>query len=238
MRANQLIRRFHDGIAWLAQIVMFLMLGLLVFPSRLLPQAWVGIGLGLVLALVARPVAAALCLSWFGWKPREIGLAGWIGLRGAMPVILATIPIMKGLPDGDRIFHLVFFIVVVSTIVPGAGIVQAALRSRLGWRVAGPRNAALELHLARRLDRELHEFPIDDRVRACGLELRELPLPDTCAVVLVMRADEPLPARGSTRLAADDLLYVMCSERDLETVEHWLRPEVDTVTRTKTRSGA
>ena len=232
------LRRVHDAFAWLCQVSMFLMLGLLVFPSRLLPQAWVGIGLGLVLALVARPVAAALCLSWFGWKPREIGLAGWIGLRGAMPVILATIPIMKGLPDGDRIFHLVFFIVVVSTIVPGAGIVQAALRSRLGWRVAGPRNAALELHLARRLDRELHEFPIDDRVRACGLELRELPLPDTCAVVLVMRADEPLPARGSTRLAADDLLYVMCSERDLETVEHWLRPEVDTVTRTKTRSGA
>jgi cell volume regulation protein A len=209
------LRRVHDSIAWLSQVLMFLMLGLLVFPSRLLPLAWVGIGLGLVLALVARPVAALLCLSAIGWRPRESAFAGWVGLRGAVPIILATFPIIKGLSIGDRVFHIVFFIVVVSAIVPGASIIPIALRSRLGRRVKASPGAALELNVMKKMDRELHAFNLPREAPACGKTLRDLPLPESAAIVLIVRADQPFPARGSSQLLAEDLLYVVCPDKDL-----------------------
>src|SRR5690606_12989117 len=99
------LRRVHDAIAWMAQVLMFLMLGLLLFPSELVPVLGTGLALGLVLAFVARPLASLLCLSALGWKPRESLFVGWIGLRGAVPIILATFPIIAGLPNGDRVFH-------------------------------------------------------------------------------------------------------------------------------------
>tara|TARA_R110002072_G_scaffold217365_2_gene374994 strand:+ start:14387 stop:15904 length:1518 start_codon:yes stop_codon:yes gene_type:complete len=212
------LRRVHDSLAWLCQVTMFLMLGLLVFPSRLLPLAGVGITLGLVLAVVARPLAAMACLSVLGWKPRHAALVSWIGLRGAVPIILATFPIIKGMPDGDHIFHLVFFVVAVSAVIPGASIIPVALRSRLAKRSKPARGAALELHMMKQLDRELREFTIDGESPACGKTLRELPLPDSTAIVLIVRADEPVAARGSTELQADDMLYIVCPLTDLEAV--------------------
>lgn len=217
------LRRVHDAIAWLAQVLMFLMLGLLVFPSRLLPLAWIGIGIGLVLALVARPLAAFLCLSWFGWKWREVGLVGWIGLRGAVPIILATFPVMQGLPGADRVFHVVFFVVVVSAVVPGASITWVALRSRMGRRVS-PTTSTLELQHAERIDHDLHQFTIDAAAPAAGRTLRELALPESAAVVMIVRGDEPLPARGSSQLQDGDLLYVVCDGRELPAVSRLLLP--------------
>jgi len=211
------LRRVHDAIAWLAQVLMFLMLGLLVFPSRLWPLAGIGIGVGLVLALVARPLAALLCLSWFGWRPREIGLVGWIGLRGAVPIILATFPVMQGLPGADRVFHVVFFVVVVSAVVPGASIALVALRTRLGWRVS-PTNSTLELQHADRIDHDLHQFVIEAASPAAGRTLRDLALPDSAAVVLIVRGDQPLPARGSSQVRVGDMLYVVCDQNELAAV--------------------
>ncbi len=215
------LRRVHDSIAWLSQVLMFLMLGLLVFPSRLLPEAAVGIGIGLVLGLVARPVATFVCLGWFRWPAREIALVSWTGLRGAVPIVLATFPVMKGLPGADRIFHIVFFVVVVSAIVPGATIRFAALRSRLGRRV-GARSGTLELQLAERAGRSIHEFTVDPASKACGTALRELRLPESVAVVLILRVGEPLAARGSTVIEAGDVLFVVSDESDLTSIEEWL----------------
>jgi cell volume regulation protein A len=216
------LRRVHDSLAWLCQVTMFLMLGLLVFPSRLMPLAGAGIALGLVLAFVARPVVAMACLSALGWRPRQAALASWIGLRGAVPIILATFPIIKGLPDGDRIFHLVFFVVVVSAVIPGASIIPVALRSRLAMRAKPTQGTALELHVMKRLDRELLELVIAADSPVCGRALREVPLPDSTAIVLIVRDDEPLPARGSTELHADDLLYLVSATGDLEEVRRIL----------------
>lgn len=210
------LRRVHDSVAWLCQVAMFLMLGLLVFPSRLIPLAGVGISLGLVLAVVARPLAAMVCLSALGWRPRQAALVSWVGLRGAVPIILATFPIIKGLPSGDRIFHLVFFVVVVSAMIPGASIVFVALRSGLGKRTKPTPGAALELHLMKKLDRELHELVLAADSPVCGKTLRELSMPDSGAVVLIVRGDEPLAPRGSTVLQADDLLYILCPLHDLD----------------------
>jgi len=218
------LRRVHDSLAWLCQVTMFLMLGLLVFPSRLMPMLGVGVALGLVLAFVARPLAAMVCLTALRWRPRHAALVGWVGLRGAVPIILATFPIIKGLPDGDRIFHLVFFVVVVSAVIPGASIIPVALRSGMAKRSKPARGAALELHVMKKLDRELREIAIEPTSPARGKALRELDLPESTAIVLIVRADEPLAARGSTELLADDLLYIVCPADDLAAVQERFAP--------------
>ena len=124
--------RVHDAVAWLGQVVMFLVLGLLSFPSRLFAVGWVGLALGLVLALVARPLSAMLCLLPFRYPARESLFIGWVGLRGAVPIILAIFPVLAGAPAAHHIFNVVFFIVVLSTIVPGATVRWAARRLGVG----------------------------------------------------------------------------------------------------------
>lgn len=218
------LRRVHDALAWMAQVLMFLMLGLLVFPSKLVPMIGTGLALGLVLAFVARPLAALVCLSLLGWKPRESLFVGWIGLRGAVPIILATFPIITGLPNGERVFHLVFFVVVVSAIIPGASIVPFTLWSRLGNRAKPAPSAALELHLLKPLDRELHDYTLDANAPACGKLIRDIILPDSVAIVLIVRNDEPLPARGSTTLQPNDLLYIVGTKRELQQLQSLLHP--------------
>jgi cell volume regulation protein A len=121
------VRRVHDSLAWLAQVAMYLLLGLLVVPSRLPEVAVPAVALGLLLALVARPVAVALCLAPFRFAPRVVAYLGWVGLRGATPIILATFPVLVQAPGAERIFHVVFFVVVANALVPGA-TVRAATR--------------------------------------------------------------------------------------------------------------
>src|SRR5438309_8582335 len=105
---------------------MFLVLGLLSFPSRLVAVGWVGLALGLVLALVARPLSTLLCLAPFRFTARESLFVGWVGLRGAVPIILAIFPVLAGARQAHHIFNVVFFVVVVSTIVPGSTVRWAA----------------------------------------------------------------------------------------------------------------
>jgi potassium/hydrogen antiporter len=114
--------RVHDGLAWLAQVSMFLMLGLLVFPSRLQAVALPATGLALVLAFVARPLVVTLCLLPFRYSWAERVYIGWVGLRGAVPIILATFPVLAHVPGSEQLFDVVFFAVVVSGVLPGATV--------------------------------------------------------------------------------------------------------------------
>jgi potassium/hydrogen antiporter len=118
--------RVHDGLAWLAQVAMFLMLGLLVFPSRLGAVAVPGTVLALVLAFVARPLVVNLCLLPFRYSGKERLYVGWVGLRGAVPIILATFPVLAQVPGSDTLFNLVFFAVVVSGLLPGATVARVS----------------------------------------------------------------------------------------------------------------
>ena len=114
--------RFHDGLAWLMQVTMFLMLGLQVFPARLVPIAWVGLLISLFLIFVARPASVHTALAFSPMSYKEQTLVAWAGLRGAVPIILATFPLLAGVKQADTIFHMVFFIAVTSVVMQGTAI--------------------------------------------------------------------------------------------------------------------
>jgi len=119
---QQSILRFHDGLAWLMQVTMFLMLGLQVFPARLVPIAWVGLLISLFLIFVARPASVHTALAFSPMSYKEQTLVAWAGLRGAVPIILATFPLLAGVKQADTIFHMVFFIAVTSVVMQGTAI--------------------------------------------------------------------------------------------------------------------
>ena len=120
------IGRFHDGVGWLMQIAMFLVLGLLVFPTQLPAVAWRGVGLALVLMLVARPLAIWLSLAFTSFNWRDKLLISWVGLRGAVPIVLATFPLAAGVPFAGDIFNVVFFVVFLSVALQGTSISVAS----------------------------------------------------------------------------------------------------------------
>lgn len=208
------LTRVHDAVAWFAQVSMFLMLGLLVDPSNLIPVAGTGLALGLVLAVVARPIAALLCLLPLRWHRPQLIFTAWVGIRGAVPIILATIPVMAGIPNAERVFNIVFFIVVVSTIVPGATIVALARRLKLGDLDAPAPAAHIEMHSRRRLEGDIFVYRIDPAVAVCGAKLSELAFPVDATVLLIVRGDLLIPARGNTRLEAGDYVYAFCRSTD------------------------
>ncbi len=208
------LTRVHDAIAWLSQVSMFLMLGVLVFPSKLLPVAGVGLALGLGLAVLARPLVVTMCLLPFRWSAREIGYVSWVGIRGAVPIILGTFPVMADLPGGERIFHIVFFIVVVSSLVPGASIVPLTRRLKLDDPEPPMPMAALELHSLRPMGGEIHAYRIEPTVAACGVPLSQVRFPDGAAAIMVVRGDRIMAARGYTVLQAGDHVYVFCRPGD------------------------
>jgi cell volume regulation protein A len=119
---QQSILRFHDGLAWLMQVTMFLMLGLQVFPARLVPIAWAGLLISLFLIFVARPASVHTALAFSPMSYREQTFVAWAGLRGAVPIILGTFPLLAGIKQADTIFHMVFFIAVTSVVMQGTAI--------------------------------------------------------------------------------------------------------------------
>ena len=213
------LTRIHDALAWLSQIAMFLMLGLLVFPSRLLSVAAVGVGVGLAVAFVARPLAVLLCLLPFRYPPKHVAYMSWVGLRGAVPIILATFPVLAGVPGAERMFDLVFFIVVVSSFLPGATI--RLVTRRLGLIVpekpAPP--AVMEINASHPLNGEITSFYIEPSLAVSGVALSEIDFPPGASVVLIVRGKELVPAKGNTTLTPGDHAYVFYRREDRAFVE-------------------
>jgi cell volume regulation protein A len=208
------VLRVHDATAWVAQVGMFLLLGLLVVPSKLLPVAGLGLLLGLFLAFVARPLAVLLCLWPFGYTKRELAYVSWVGLRGAVPIILATFPVMAHGRGADETFHLVFFIVVVNAIIPGSTIRYVTDKLGLRSKDPPPPPAVLEVTSMEQLQGKVLAFFVDKASAASGVAIRELPFPQGAYVMLVVRAQTLLPPRGELVLTPGDHLYVIADERD------------------------
>ncbi|HEX6105373.1 MAG TPA: potassium/proton antiporter, partial [Gemmatimonadales bacterium] len=218
--------RIHDALAWLSQIGMFLMLGLLVFPSRLGEVAPLGLGLALLLAILIRPLVVALCLAPFGYPASEKLFIGWVGLRGAVPIVLAAFPVLAGAPGADRIFHLVFFIVVVGAIVPGGTVAWATRRLGLQTHEPPAPQAVLAIESRMPLRGELMSFYIDEALVVAGMRLDDLDFPDGAAVALVVRGNELVAPRGATELRPGDHVYVIAQHEDRALIQLMFgRPE-------------
>jgi cell volume regulation protein A len=211
--------RIHDALAWLGQVAMFLLLGLLAAPARLVEVAALGAAVAVVLAVVIRPLVVTLLLTPFGGPFRERGYIGWVGLRGAVPIVLATFPVLLGVPGAERIFDLVFFVVVVSALIPGATV--AWVTGRLGLeRPEPPRPPAiLEIESRQPLSGALLSYTVDPALPVAGVPLSDLPLPEGAAVALVVRGRDLLPGRGGTVLEPGDHVYLIVRPEDEPLIE-------------------
>jgi cell volume regulation protein A len=209
------ILRVHDALAWLGQVVMFVVLGLISFPHRLLAVGAVGLVLGLALALVARPLAVVLCLLPFRFRARETLFVAWVGLRGAVPIILAILPLLAGAPEAGRIFDVVLFIVVVSALVPGAMVTWMARQLRVEVNAAPPPAAVLEIASTFPLRGDVHAFYLAPSSAVSGAPVGDVPLPPGAAIVLLLRARQPMAPQPETVLATGDHVFVFCHAADL-----------------------
>ncbi|MEX2180290.1 MAG: potassium/proton antiporter [Gemmatimonadaceae bacterium] len=206
--------RTHDASAWLSQIVMFLVFGLLVFPGQL-PEVWkVGLLLAFILVFVARPLVVALCLLPFRYTAREIGYSGWIGLRGAVPIVLAIYPVLAGAPGAHQIFNVVFFVVVVNAILPGATVAWATKLFQMDTDEPPRPHAVLELESMEPIRGDLMTFYVDEALAVTGAPLSELPFPEGAAIALIIRGNEMVPPKGTTALLPGDYVYIFARPED------------------------
>ncbi|WP_255000845.1 potassium/proton antiporter [Cyanobium sp. Alchichica 3B3-8F6] len=202
------ILSFHDATAWLGQIVLFVMLGLLSFPSRLLAVAWEGLLIALVLILVARPIAVWASAWPFRFRSRELAFLSWVGLKGAVPITLATFPLMAGVPQSQLIFNAAFFVVLISAITQGWSLPLVARALQIG-RPADPIPAlSVEINALRHVDGEILDYTVNAKAPVAGQQLRDLALPDGVLVTLILRGREVLMPRGTTTLMPGDHVFV------------------------------
>jgi cell volume regulation protein A len=207
--AQRTIATFHDGLAWVAQLVLFLVLGLLVFPDQLGSVAVKGSTLALVVAVVARPVATFLATAFSGFTLAERAVLGWAGLRGAVPVVLASFPVIAGVPHSLEFFNIIFFAVLVSTIVQGTTFQPFAKWLGVTTTEAALPAPLIESGAIRRLGAEVVQFVVEPGHAAAGRMVRELGLPRDALLNVIIRGNQALPPRGSTRIEPGDHLHVL-----------------------------
>lgn len=218
------IRRFHDGMAWLSQIGMFLMLGLLATPSQLLQVALPGLALAAVLILVARPVAVAVSLLPFRFPIREQVYIGWVGLRGAVPIILALFPFLDGLPNAPLYFNMAFFVVLVSLVLQGSTVASMARWLNLEIPPKVERVRRLELDLPGQPDHELVVYQLQPHSPVIGREPATLLLPGSAEFAGLIRGGHPVPQPGRTTMQADDYLLILAHPKDIPLLDAVLVP--------------
>jgi potassium/hydrogen antiporter len=206
--------RVHDALAWLSQVGMFLILGLLVYPSHLFQVAGIGLGIAALLVFLVRPLVVALCLAPFRYPGKEVLYIGWVGLRGAVPIVLATFPVLAGAPGAERLFELVFFIVVATALVPGATVAWVTRKLGLQSKEPPAPQAILAIESRQPLQGNLLSFYIDEALVVAGMPVEELPLPDGSAVTLIVRDNRLLPPTPQTVLQAGDHVHLIAQPED------------------------
>jgi potassium/hydrogen antiporter len=207
--ARRTVAAFHDGLAWVAQLSLFFVLGLLVFPGEF-GGIWIeGTILALVLVLVARPLAAFVATLPERFTNAERLALGWAGLRGAVPVVLATFPVIDGVADSRELFNIVFFAVLLSTLLQGSTFEPLARRLKVTTtKPALPRPLA-ETGTIRGLGAEVVEYPVARDDAIAGLRVRDLGLPREALVTVIVREGRAIPPRGSTVISAGDRLHIL-----------------------------
>jgi len=210
--------RFHDGLAWLMQITMFTALGLQVFPSHLIPVISIGIIVAAFLMIVARPLSVMLGLSFSRLTLNEKGLVSWVGLRGSVPIVLATFPLVAGIDKADTIFNLVFFIVLTSALLQGSSIPVVARLLKVG--ADGPTKPfpLPDSEAMADMSKKMQELHVSAHSPVVGKQLVEISLPKDLLVVYIQRDDEYLIPHGNSVITAGDRLFVLADEKALDTL--------------------
>jgi len=220
--------RFFDGNAWLAQITLFITLGLLVFPSHILPVVLPGILIAFCLMFIARPLAVFVSLIPFRYSLREKIYISWVGLRGAVPIVLATFPLVAGIESADLIFNLVFFIVITSVLLQGTSLVPVSRWLKVDESLHPDATLPLEIVSDEKITGKLREIKIAPDSPACGKAIYELKLPPSYLIILISRAGVYLQANGSTVIQSGDVLISLSEDAVYQTACRLLNsPAVD-----------
>ncbi|GIP54244.1 potassium/proton antiporter [Paenibacillus vini] len=206
---KQSILQFNKGFGWIMQITMFTLLGLLVFPAELPGIMLPGLVLSMVLMLVARPIGVYVSLLFAKYSLKEKALISWAGLRGAVPIVLATYPLMSGLPNGPLFFNVVFFVILTSAIIQGSTISPFAGKLGLAGESDSQPHSLLELVALGKTKSEINHLHIHAGMKIIGKELQELDLPEEVLVTAVIRGEQIVTPRGNTIIEEGDTLYIL-----------------------------
>jgi len=216
------IRSFAEGLGWLAQIGLFVLLGLLVTPSHLGAAILPAFLTGLVLLLLARPLGVLLCLLPFRFGWRELIFVSWAGLRGAVPIVLTTFAIVRGAPQSGKLLDIVFVLVVLYTLIQGPSLLPIARRLRMSPQDAA-RQVSIEIAPLDVLDAELMTLTIPSGSRLDGVTPLELALPAPSVITLVVRDGRPVVPERLTQLRAGDELLIVTTRSSRPATEERLR---------------
>ncbi|WP_417749238.1 potassium/proton antiporter [Rosistilla oblonga] len=204
---------FHDAVAWICQILMFTALGILSFPSRLVGVAVPALLISFVLIFIARPIAVFLCASWFKFSFRELTFLSWVGLKGAIPITLATFPMLAGLPSASLMFDTVFFVVLTSALVQGWTLPHIARYLKLEVPTRLPPPVTLEISSLTNVDGDIVDYFVDESCQATGRMIKDLALPEGVVIALLVRDEQIIPPQGRSVLHSEDHVIVVLRPR-------------------------
>ncbi|WP_223700867.1 potassium/proton antiporter [Sutcliffiella deserti] len=219
------IFRFNEGFAWMMQILMFILLGLLVFPGQLfqLDIMLKGLLISVILIVVARPIAVFLSTIGLGFDVKEKIFLSWAGLRGAVPIVLATFPMLAGIPNSQLFFNVVFFVVLTSTLVQGSTITLLAHKLNL----MGPKKIAplhsLELVSIGKANAEIIEYEVEEDTAIIGQSLADIEFPKNTLINAIIRSGILVTPSGDTIIKEKDFLYILTSRKSKKELEAFLR---------------
>lgn len=205
--------RFYDGQAWLMQIILFLTLGLLVFPSQVVPLIGPGLLISGFLIFIARPIGVFAALSFFRINIRSRIFMSWVGLRGGVPIVFATYPLLAGIAKSDLIFNLVFFISVTSVVLQGTTLPFVAKLLHVAVPAKAKRRIGFDFEQTDNIKAEMVELTVPEESRAVGKRIVELGVPATVNILAVKRSKVYIAPNGSTKLHANDVLTVLAEDK-------------------------
>jgi len=203
------ILKMFDGLAWLMQIVLFLTLGLLVFPSQIIPYMGIGLLISVFLILIARPVGVFISLMFFKMKLKRRFYISWVGLRGAVPIVFATYPLLAGIDKSHMIFNIVFFISVTSILIQGTTLSIVAKWLRVGVPETQKKLSPTDLLLSENPKAEMKEILITPGCTAVGKKIVDLGFPKNAIIAMIKREDSYIIPNGLTVIEAEDTLIVL-----------------------------
>ncbi|MHC1739008.1 MAG: potassium/proton antiporter [Ignavibacteriaceae bacterium] len=210
--------RFFDGLAVLSQIAMFLTLGLLVFPSNLIYVIGSGLLLSFILIFVARPISVFISLLPFGYTIKEKLLVSWVGLRGAVPIVLATFPLLYGIERSYLIFNVVFFVVITSSLLQGWSLNVVAKWLGLSLPFAGKKKMQLEFSNEMQGDTDIVEIIVPGNSDMIGKQIVDLNFPEDTRIILIVRDNHNIVPSGSTLIEEGDILTILINKQNTSAI--------------------